>query len=57
MHQKSVEYAIIGIFEISFKYEPYFCNGFHDLIQKAMNFNDVAIVSIKGSIIEFIFVS
>ena len=57
MHQKSVEYAIIGIFEISFKNEPYFCNGFHDLIQKAMNFNDVAIVSIKGSIIEFIFVS
>ena len=31
----------------SFKYEPYFCN---DLMQKAMNFNDVAaIVSIKGS--------
>ena len=32
----------------SFKYEPYFCNGCHDLMQKAMNFN-VAIVSIKGS--------
>ena len=30
-------------------YEPYLCNGCHDLIQKAMNFNDVAIVSIKGS--------
>ena len=27
------------------KYEPYLCNG---LIQKAMNFNDVAIVSIFG---------
>ena len=33
----------------SFNYEPYLCNGCHDLMQKAMNFNDVAIVSIKGS--------
>ena len=32
-----------------FKYKPYLCNGCHDLIQKAMNSNDVAIVSIKGS--------
>ena len=31
----------------NFNYEPYLCNGCHDLIQKAMNFNDVAIVSIK----------
>ena len=31
-----------------FKYEPYLCSGCHDLIQKAMNFNDVTIVSIKG---------
>ena len=30
-------------------YEPYLFNGCHDLMQKAMNFNDVAIVSIKGS--------
>ena len=30
-----------------FKYEPYLCNGCHNLMQKAMNFNDVAIVSIK----------
>ena len=30
-----------------FNYEPYLCNGCHDLMQKAMNFNDVAIVSIK----------
>ena len=29
-------------------YEPYLCNGCHDLMQKAMNFN-VAIVSIKGN--------
>ena len=30
-----------------FNYEPYLCNGCHDLMQKVMNFNDVAIVSIK----------
>ena len=33
----------------SFKYELYLGNGCHDLIQKAMNFNDVAIVPIKGN--------
>ena len=32
----------------NFQYEPYFCNGCYSLIQKAMNFNDVAIASIKG---------
>ena len=31
----------------NFKYEPYLCNGCHDLMQKAMNYNDDAIVSIK----------
>ena len=33
---------------IGFKYEPYLCNGCHDLMQKAMGFNDVAIVYVKG---------
>ena len=33
----------------SFTYEPYLCNGCHYLMQKAMNFNDVAIVSVKGN--------
>ena len=33
----------------NFNYEPYLCNGCHDLMQKAMNFNDVAIVSINGN--------
>ena len=27
-----------------FKYEPYLCNGCHNLMQKAMNFNDAAII-------------
>ena len=31
----------------NYNYEPYLCNGCHDLMQKATNFNDVAIVSIK----------
>ena len=31
----------------NFKYEKYLCNGCHDLMQKVMSFNDVAIVSIK----------
>ena len=33
----------------NFNYEPYLCNGCHDLMQKAMNFNDVAIVPIIGN--------
>ena len=35
--------------DIGFKYKPYLCNDCHDLIQKTMNFNDVAIVYVKGS--------
>ena len=33
-----------------FKYEPYLCNGCHDLTQKVMSFNDVAITYLKGSV-------
>ena len=29
--------------DIGFKYDKYLCNGCHDLIQKAMSFNNVAI--------------
>ena len=34
---------------IGFKYEPYLCNVCHDLMQKAMSFNNVAVVYVKGS--------
>ena len=34
---------------IDFKFEPYLCNGCHALMQKAMSFNNIAIVYIKGS--------
>ena len=35
--------------DIGFKYEPYLCNGCHDLMPKAMSFNNVAIVYVKGN--------
>ena len=35
--------------DIGFKYEQYLCNDCHDLMQKAMSFNNVAIVYVKGS--------
>ena len=35
--------------DIGFKYEPYLCNGCHGLMQKAVSFNDAAIVYVKGS--------
>ena len=33
--------------DIGFKYEPYLCNGYHDLIQKVIGFNNIAVVYIK----------
>ena len=39
----------------NFKYEPYLSIGCHDLMQKAANFNDIAIVSIKGNDYRIIF--
>ena len=35
--------------DIGFKYEPYLCNGCHELMQEVINFNDIAIVCVKGS--------
>ena len=34
--------------DIGLMYEPYLCKDYHDLMQKAMSFNDVAIVYVKG---------
>ena len=33
---------------IGFKYEPYLCNGCHDLTEKAMSLNDVVAIYVKG---------
>ena len=35
--------------DVGFKYEKYLCNGCHDLMQKAMSFNNVAVAYVKGS--------
>ena len=40
---------------IGFKFEPYLCNGCHDLMQKAMSFINVAIVYIRKVLKELIF--
>ena len=50
MNQKNVLFVITNIFlNEGFRFVPYVCNDCHDLMQKAINFNDVAIVSVKGS--------
>ena len=48
-HQKNDIYHYWYFKDIGFKYEPYLCNGCHDLMQKAMSFNDVAIIYVKGN--------
>ena len=35
--------------DVGFKYEKYHCNGCHDLMWKAISFNNIAIVYVKGS--------
>ena len=35
--------------DVGFKYEPYLCNGSYDIMQKAISFNNVAIVYVKAS--------
>ena len=35
--------------DVGFKSENYLCNGCHDLMQKAMSFNNIAIVYVKGN--------
>ena len=41
--------------DIGFKYEPYLCNGCHNLMQKAMNFNNIAMYILKEVLTELIF--
>ena len=42
--------------DIDFKYVDYLCNGYHDLMQKAMSFNNAAIVGKgKGSVCRIYF--
>ena len=49
---KSKEYKISHYWylkDIGFKYEPHLCNSCHGLLQKAIIFNNIAIVYVKGS--------
>ena len=32
-----------------FKYEPYLCNGCHDLMKKVMTYNNFAVAYVRGS--------
>ena len=41
--------------DIGFKYEPYLCNGCHDLMQKAMSFNTLLFYMLREVLTEFIF--
>ena len=47
IHQKNVTLVIIGTLK-TYLY-PYLCNGCHGLMEKAIDFNDVDTVPIKGS--------
>ena len=50
VHQKNVIFVTFGILKILvLGMNRIFCNDCHDLMQKAMSFNDVAIVYVKGS--------
>ena len=42
--QKNVIFDTIGI-----NYEKYLCNSCHDLMQKAVSFNNVAVAYVKGN--------
>ena len=47
--QKNVIFVTIGILKILVLNEPDLCNGCHDLMQKAMSFNNDAVVYVKKS--------
>ena len=49
IYQNNVISVTIGIKNIGFKYEPYLCNGCHNLMQKAMVLNNIAIVYVNGN--------
>ena len=49
MHQRMGYFHYWYSLDKAFKYKPHLCNGCHDLMQKVMNFNNVAIVTITKS--------
>ena len=49
VNQKNVIFVSIGILKILVLSMSHLWNGCHDLMQKVVSFNDVAIVYVKGS--------
>ena len=45
--QKNVIFTTVK--NIGFKHEPYLWKGCHDLMQKAMSFNNIVIIYVKGN--------
>ena len=44
VHQKNVVFATIGLFQENwFNFQPYVCNGCHDLLMVSINLNDIAV--------------
>ena len=53
---KTCEHCYYWFFkDVGFKHQKYLCNGCHDLMQKPMNFDNVAIVYVKEMLTELIF--
>ena len=51
MHQRNVLFVIIGIFlNKKFKFQPYVCNGCHDVLIMPVNPNDIAICGVHYQI-------
>ena len=49
MCQKNAIFVTTGVLKMLVKYKPYLCNGCHDLMQKVMSFNDMAVAFAKGN--------
>ena len=49
MHKKCDFFHYWYFKDIGFRNERYLCNGCHDLMQKPISFNDVAIFFVKGN--------
>ena len=43
------------VLESNCRFQPKVCNGYHSLMQKAMNFNEAAIASVKRNIYRILF--
>ena len=48
VHQKNICHYWYFL-DKNFNYDPYLCNGCHDLMEKAKSFKNVAFVCIKGN--------